>query len=248
MTQNGYVYLMSNAAFKRGIYKIGLTRQCPSDRAKSLSVSTSIPTDFVVEHYKATVDYETAEKRIHLILDEYRYAPNKEFFQINKKFAKIIIDEIVCNTELNYVPSDKFALHNDLIMAIYSKKMTLNALKVLDILMCSSQRNTPMHQLLGITDQYVSGFVSSSYVMSSLNVSKAQSRYILNNFAKNYSDLAYQLPQESEFTKIFDFIKYYKGELGWKFSAGYRELFYNYTKPDKFNNIVKPIKNPQAAF
>ncbi|MCX6051160.1 MAG: GIY-YIG nuclease family protein [Campylobacterales bacterium] len=238
MSQNGYVYLMSNVALKKGICKIGLTRQHPKDRARSLSTSTSIPTDFFVEYYKETIDFETAEKRIHLLLDDYRYAPNKEFFKINKKFAKVIIDEMVRNTELDYIPSNEFGKHNDLIMASYSKNMTLNALKILDLLMCSSQRNTPMHKLFSIADQYVSGFVSSTYVMTSFNVSKAQSMQILKDFAKNYSDLAYQLVHENKFTNIFDFIKYYRGELGWKFSVEYRELFYNYAKPNMFNSIV----------
>ena len=236
MSKNGYVYLMSNAALKRGIYKIGLTSKLPIDRAKSLSTSTSIPTEFVVEHYKETFDYETAEKRIHLLLDEYRYSPNKEFFHINKKFAKTIINEIVQNTELNYTASNKFSKHNDLIMANYSKNVTLNGLKVLDLLMCSSQRDTPMHKVVGITDEYISGFVSSSYVMSSLKVSKGQSIQILKNFVKNYSNLAYKLDHESGFTNIFDFIKYHRGELGWKFSVEYRKLFYNYAKP---KNIKK---------
>lgn len=233
MTQNGYVYLMSNVALKRGIYKIGLTQQHPKDRAKSLSASTSIPTDFIVEYFKETKKFETSEKRIHLLLDEYRYASNKEFFQINKKFAKDIIDEIVQNTELNYIHSDEFAKHNDLIMAAYSKKMTSNAYKVLMLLMCSSQNDTPMHKLFGITDNYIiSGFINYSSIMLSFNVSKIQSMQILKEFAKKYSDLTYKLPYEDEHTSVFEFVKYYKGELGWKFSIEYRKLFYNYAKPN----------------
>jgi len=71
---------------------------------------------------------------------------------------------------------------------------------------------------------------------------------ILKNFAKKYSDLAYQLPHENKFINIFDFIKYYKGEFGWKFSVEYRKLFYNCAKPNMFNNIMEPIKNKRTTF
>lgn len=231
MSTLGYVYLMSNPALKRSLYKIGLCSQQPKNRAESLSKSTSIPSNFVVEHYQKTVNIELSEKRIHLIMDKFRYSPNKEFFKIKKDLAKNIIDFIVKNTEMNYKPSNEFEKSNELIMATYSKRQSLSAMRILDMLMCSAQNNTHADGLFGFQKEFVSGFLSYTFVMESLKVTKIHAMNLLKEFAKKYYDLAYQLPNDNEFTNIFDYVTYYKGELGWRYNPKYRELFYNYTMP-----------------
>ncbi len=83
----GYLYILSNPSIKDGLLKIGLTKMAPEDRCKSLSRSTSIPADFVIEHSVKVPNVSSAEARLHLILSRYRYTKNKEFFSIPVKKA-----------------------------------------------------------------------------------------------------------------------------------------------------------------
>lgn len=238
MNQEGYIYLMSNPSLKKGIYKIGFTHYKPEKRAQELSKSTSIPSDFNVEYARKTTNIEMSEKRVHLILDHYRYSSKKEFFVIPRKNALEMIDKVVQNDELNYCFGNIFNKSNELIEAKYSKKLSLNAMKLLDILMCVAQKNTISDRLLNkITKEnhFISGFIGHTYLREQLEISKEQSQKILRTFVCRYQDLEYRLPNESNFEKVFDFIKYNRGELGWKFTENFSELFYNETYPKYMN-------------
>jgi hypothetical protein len=234
MSQKGYIYLISNPLLKKGIYKIGISKYDPVKRVKELSRSTSIPTDFILEYVKKTNNIYTAEIRIHLVLDTYRCSPNKEFFAIQKKHAIEMIDKIVQHNNLKYDFGNNINIHNDFLDARYSLKLTLIGRKLLIILMAASQHNSLNDQAINQIFQYshfINGFLGQSHIMGQLNISKNYSQKILKNFVYQYKDLAYQLPDQTNFEKIFDFIKYYKGEIGWKFTTNFNTLFYNETLP-----------------
>ena len=76
----GWIYVLSNPCLT--CYKIGSTKNNPDIRAKNLS-TTGLPEPFVVEIAILTKDYVKKEFLIHKILDEYRRASNREFFDIN---------------------------------------------------------------------------------------------------------------------------------------------------------------------
>lgn len=76
----GFVYIMINPAM-RGLVKIGLTERTPIERAKDLR-GTAVPDDFVVIYDELVTDCEFVEKRLHARFDDYRYQPNREFFQV----------------------------------------------------------------------------------------------------------------------------------------------------------------------
>ena len=65
----------------RGLVKIGLTERTSKARAKELR-GTSIPDDFIVVYDELVTDCEAVERRLHRRFDDYRYQPNREFFQI----------------------------------------------------------------------------------------------------------------------------------------------------------------------
>lgn len=65
----------------RGLVKIGLTERTPVDRAKDLR-GTAVPDDFIVVYDELMTNCELVEKRLHSRFDDYRYQPNREFFQI----------------------------------------------------------------------------------------------------------------------------------------------------------------------
>ncbi|WP_459195690.1 GIY-YIG nuclease family protein [Wukongibacter baidiensis] len=76
---NGYIYLLSNSCFKDSVYKIGSTEKTPQERVKALNKSTCIPSDFSIEYFAKVKNVRVTEKRIHLLLDEYRVSRKKKF-------------------------------------------------------------------------------------------------------------------------------------------------------------------------
>lgn len=65
----------------RGLVKIGLTERTSKDRAKDLR-GTGVPDDFIVVYDELVTDCKFIEKRLFARFDDYRYQPNREFFQI----------------------------------------------------------------------------------------------------------------------------------------------------------------------
>lgn len=76
----GFVYIMINPAM-RGLVKIGLTKRTSKDRTKDLR-GTGVPDDFLVVYDELVTDCEFVERRLHARFNDYRYQPNREFFQI----------------------------------------------------------------------------------------------------------------------------------------------------------------------
>lgn len=75
----GWIYVLSNPSMP-GMYKIGLTRNHPSQRANQLSRSSGSPSDFVVEAKFISSDPERDEKIIHEALSRFRVTQSREFF------------------------------------------------------------------------------------------------------------------------------------------------------------------------
>jgi hypothetical protein len=76
----GFVYVMINPAMQK-LVKIGLTKRSSNERIKELR-GTGVPDDFLVVYDELLTDCELVEKRLHARFAEYRYKPNREFFQI----------------------------------------------------------------------------------------------------------------------------------------------------------------------
>ena len=82
----GYVYVLINPSFK-GLVKIGKTTRNPEIRAKELSASTGVPTEFIVAFDIYVSDCSKAEEYLHALLESkgYRLTENKEFFNVPLK-------------------------------------------------------------------------------------------------------------------------------------------------------------------
>lgn len=65
----------------RGLVKIGRTERTSKARAAELR-GTGVPDDFIVVYDELVTHCALVEKRMHLRFDDYRYQPNREFFQI----------------------------------------------------------------------------------------------------------------------------------------------------------------------
>ncbi len=82
----GYIYVLINPSMK-GIIKIGKTIRSSEKRAGELSNHTGVALNFYVAFEEFVSDCDVAEKIIHLVLQNYRVNPSREFFKIPLKKA-----------------------------------------------------------------------------------------------------------------------------------------------------------------
>jgi len=105
----------------RGLVKIGLTERTSKARARELR-GTGVPDDFIVVYDELVTDCELVERRLHQRFDDYRYQPNREFFQIPVREAirglmeesvGFIVPRIGSNSGVEILPDlkRKYPLH-----------------------------------------------------------------------------------------------------------------------------------------
>lgn len=75
----GYIYVLSNPAYKDGYLKVGRSSKDPVGRMEEL-FTTGVPDKFNLEYHALVADFENAEQKIHDRLSEYRPEGNREFF------------------------------------------------------------------------------------------------------------------------------------------------------------------------
>ncbi|WP_149241506.1 GIY-YIG nuclease family protein [Dyadobacter sp. 32] len=90
----GFIYIMRNPTMTKNIFKIGLTRNEVDDRANQLS-KTSVPDKFYKSQEWNVKNCVTAEKEIHIRLNQYRVDPRREFFNIEYDKAIKVIMEVI---------------------------------------------------------------------------------------------------------------------------------------------------------
>ena len=87
----GYIYILSNSAYREDIVKIGKTTRNPKERAQELH-TTGVPNDFVVEHTVLVRDCDKAERIIHEKLQRFRHS--QEFFKIPLAIAISEVEKV----------------------------------------------------------------------------------------------------------------------------------------------------------
>ena len=95
-TEKGYVYILTNDAFKDDWVKIGMTSRKPDVRSAELD-NTAVPIPYDVYATLQTSMYKEAEKFIHRMIDrltDLRIRPNREFFNISPEEAYGIFEDI----------------------------------------------------------------------------------------------------------------------------------------------------------
>lgn len=194
-------------------------------RAKSLSRSTSIPEDFKVEYFSFVIDFKIAEYRIHLLLDEFRFNPQKEFFLVNIQRAKDVIKKVAAYCNANYCFADALVKHRELIDVYHTPKLGLRQLQLLDLMMSQSHNNTLIDHLHNLPNGIVSGFLTPNTYADWLSISNSSARNHYKKFADKYSKLEYVNIHTKNSSPMFDFLKYSHGELAWSFSREARQRF-----------------------
>lgn len=95
----GYIYILINPSLGKDLLKIGKTSTTPEERAKRLSSSTGVATDYYVAYEVETANCDRAERLIHKELAKYRYTNNREFFKIPLRTAISLVEKIVNETQ-----------------------------------------------------------------------------------------------------------------------------------------------------
>jgi hypothetical protein len=93
--KEGYIYISHSAALKEDIFKVGMTRGKPEDRMEQLGQGTGVPSRFLIVKSWHVCDCIKAESVIHDALKQYRFNPNREFFQAPYEKIFGIADQII---------------------------------------------------------------------------------------------------------------------------------------------------------
>lgn len=89
----GFVYVLTNPSLD-GMVKVGMTTATVERRAKQLSQSTSIPTQFEIHASFESTDPSADEQRVHLALQEHR-VPSSEFFMVSAAKAAEMCAQVI---------------------------------------------------------------------------------------------------------------------------------------------------------
>jgi len=91
----GYIYILTNPAYPNDMLKIGMTRRTPEVRAREIyKGATGVPAPFKVAFKKHVENCELAEKILHKRLLQFRSNNSREFFELELKEAKIVLNEV----------------------------------------------------------------------------------------------------------------------------------------------------------
>jgi len=96
MQNKGYVYILTNPAFKEDWVKIGKTSNSVEKRMEDL-FTTALPTRFELYAWCKTIKFNELEKQMHHILDDLtktRIDEKREFFQIVPSKALAVMREL----------------------------------------------------------------------------------------------------------------------------------------------------------
>ena len=95
----GYVYVLSNPSFRPGIFKIGMTKVHPGQRAKQIR-STGVPTHFNTCIALECYTYKDTEKVLHKMFASKRICKRREFFQLDlEDVLKILSHEGIVHVD-----------------------------------------------------------------------------------------------------------------------------------------------------
>lgn len=224
--RHGHLYILSNPSLRRGYLKVGLAAGSVDIRASQLSRSTSIPQPFEVRFTVPVADVHIAERRVHLLLDDYRVNSSKEFFQLDIRKAKTACRSIAAFENENSFITDKIFLAHSLLAARYGPGINLTSRKIIYALMSATTNNNFFDQLLGARRGLIDGFVSAAQIATYLNIEQRSASIAMKKLAHAGPSVACTPIESPQIHRVFDFIRYHKCQLGWRFSPAFREHFY----------------------
>ncbi len=97
---DGLVYALTHPEMT-GLVKIGFTTSTAEVRSHEISSATGVPGPFQVLRTWKVNNPRNVERRVHLELKDFRFVPNKEFFQLKPSVACEYVDRIIEQTTLD---------------------------------------------------------------------------------------------------------------------------------------------------
>ncbi|GAB3909718.1 hypothetical protein GCM10028803_47840 [Larkinella knui] len=222
MKKPGYLYIAANPSLKYDLLKIGISEYNPEKRLEELSRSTSIPDKFRLVMAYQVEDILKAESRIHLLLHEHRYCAGKEYFQVKEHIAIAVAKRVV--SLLDHTPLPEMHIHNDFGFHQFNKKLGVSFHRLFLLTMAYSHTNSIFDKMQGFSPDIVDGFLGVDAVTQLLFVQAQRVRNSMKEFTYFAKDLTVSL-NKSEPTKVYNDIRYRRGELCWLFNAPLKEQF-----------------------
>ena len=221
----GHIYILTNPSLKRNCVKIGFTRLSPDSRAKTLSRMAAIPTPFEVYYFCQVRDVKQAERRLHLVLDDVRICPGKEFFLISPDIARSLCRQIAAFEEEDCEINLSIYRRRDY-CPFYSPRLSAWGKKVLLLMMGATVNNTFLEQISKDRRTLLDGFLSSQQIARHLRSSTESVSKTLSRFCKARGQLHFHYGIKSPGGPVFEFLRYHRSTLAWKFSDGLRTTFF----------------------
>lgn len=120
--QKGYVYILTNPAFRENWVKIGKSSRPVDVRSKELD-NTAVPLPFKIYATMCTVKYAEAERLVHKYIERFtdrRIRNNREFFNVKPEEAleifydvQLVIDDAEIEVFQDKAPKPKCRSKND---------------------------------------------------------------------------------------------------------------------------------------
>lgn len=223
----GYLYILSNPSLLPDVFKIGLSKGTAKTRARQLSRSAAIPTNFEVKHEFPVKNVVTAERRVHLLLDAHRVNPSKEFFRLDLQFALETCQAIVDYEMEDDTISPYIGLSQRLSAAHYYPDSSLNSKKLIGLMIGATTNNTLFDRIFKVRRGVADGFLTAAQVSAYFEVGKPAASRTMRRLASHGAAMSCRKLDEPPMNAIFEFIRYHKGHLAWRFSNEFREHFSN---------------------
>jgi hypothetical protein len=223
----GHLYVLSNPAFAADVFKIGLTTKSPETRARGLSRSTAVPTDFKLEHAIPVRNVITAERRVHLLLDPQRINASKEFFKIDRQAAIDACDAIAAYEQEDDTISNEIGLTSRLCGARYHPGTELRTKQLISLMIGATTNNTLFDRIFQVRRGVADGFLTAVQVSEYFQVGAKAASHNMRRLARHGTKTSCHSVDTPPIEAVFDFIRYHKGHLAWRFSNEFREHFSN---------------------
>jgi hypothetical protein len=230
----GTLYVLRNDKFAKNIRKIGRSVDVDS-RVRQLSRSSGVPGRFVVDGKFETNNATRDENRVHLLPAKERFDERKEFFLVSKEKARTVCEYCVEYGDTRPHLVAYFREKLGVLHRMGEKKTNVADEKFLVQLCAATANNDRFEGLLGLRTGLSDGFVSSTDVANARNINTSSARRWISKFTKEKTELMFRIYdfKNGEFTiekKVFEWLRYCKGELAWRFTVDYRAVFRNETR------------------
>gem|GEM_PF-4637855 len=222
MLTSGLLYIAHNPSALPGFLKIGVTRKSLEIRMTELSRSTSVFGKFQEVFSCEVPDLFKAESLVHLLLQEYRCDPRKEFFQINSKKAIVVLKRV--KAILNNTPNFNVFLQNDFFDRQFNKRLSGRQHSLFLLTLCHSHNNSILDRLMGFPPDLVDGFLDVASVQKHHHTTPSHIRSLAKQYSRLAQDLTISIGQEKPF-RVYQDIRYAKGQLCWTFTTEMKHKF-----------------------